>query len=67
MKLTTVSKKFAPLCVALSVSLALGGCGEKSMDEHLEAARGYTQQQDTEAAIIEYKNGCNILCYHIVL
>lgn len=56
MKLTTVSKKFAPLCVALSVSLALGGCGEKSMDEHLEAARGYTQQQDTEAAIIEYKN-----------
>ena len=56
MKLTTVSKKFAPLCVALGVSLALSGCGEKSMEEHLEAARGYSQQQDTEAAIIEYKN-----------
>lgn len=61
MKLSTVSKSvFAPLCVALSVSLALGGCSGKSMDEHLDSARSYAQQQDTEAAIIEYKNAIRL-------
>jgi len=57
MKLITAGKKIImPMCIALAVSGALSGCSEKSMDEHLTMARDYTQRQDTQAAVIEYKN-----------
>ncbi|WP_137165790.1 XrtA/PEP-CTERM system TPR-repeat protein PrsT [Salinimonas lutimaris] len=57
MKLITASKKILmPMCLALAVSTALTGCGEKSTEEHLSAAQGYLQQNNADAAIIEYKN-----------
>ena len=57
MKLITASKKILmSMCLALAVSTALTGCGEKSTEEHLSAAQGYLQQNNVDAAIIEYKN-----------
>lgn len=41
----------------LAVGLvALTGCGQKSSDEHLVAARQFVQQQKLESAVVELKN-----------
>ena len=40
----------------LLLSSLLAGCGDKSIDAHLEDARAYAQSQNNAAAIVEYKN-----------
>lgn len=44
----------------LLLSSLLAGCGEKSMEAHLEDARAYTQEQRYDAAIVEYKNAIQL-------
>ena len=51
--------KRATVAVLLSSSL-LAGCGEKSMEAHLEDARAYVQKQRIDAAIVEYKNAIQL-------
>ena len=41
---------------ALLLSSLITGCSEKSMESHLEEARGYVAAQQLDAAIVEYKN-----------
>ena len=44
----------------LLLSSLLAGCGEKSMEAHLEDARAYVQKQRVDAAIVEYKNAIQL-------
>lgn len=44
------------LAVSACLSMSLSGCGKKSTEEHLDAARQFVAANDSEAAIIEFKN-----------
>ncbi|MDO6565759.1 PEP-CTERM system TPR-repeat protein PrsT [Alteromonas sp. 1_MG-2023] len=44
----------------LLLSTLLTGCGDKSIDAHLEDARAYVQNDNSAAAIVEYKNAIQL-------
>lgn len=52
--------KRASVAAMLLSSLILTGCGEKSMEAHLEDARAYVQKQRVDAAIVEYKSAIQL-------
>jgi putative PEP-CTERM system TPR-repeat lipoprotein len=48
------------VAIAMASTLALSGCGEKTSEEHILAARQYVQADDKQAAIVEYKNAIQL-------
>lgn len=49
-------KLLVSLAVSVCLSMSLSGCGKKSTEEHMDAARQFVAANDRDAAIIEYKN-----------
>ncbi len=47
---------FSKTLLSLAVCLSLTACGEKSFDEHMQAAKQANEKSDTRAASIELKN-----------
>ena len=52
----TGKRIIVPLAIAACLSAGLTGCGKKSTEEHLEAAKQFANANNSDAAIIEFKN-----------
>ncbi|WP_218311635.1 XrtA/PEP-CTERM system TPR-repeat protein PrsT [Alteromonas antoniana] len=46
--------------LAACVITGLTGCSEKTVEEHLQAAKAHIDAEDTQAAVIEYKNAIQL-------
>lgn len=51
---------FKSAAVALVVCASIAGCSQKSVDDHLLAARQYIDANNQNAAILEYKNAIQL-------
>ena len=49
--------------LAIAISSALIGCGDKSPEQHIESAQQYIQLKDDAAAVIELKSAMRKLEY----
>lgn len=57
-KKTASSRK--RLACAVAVALMLGGCSQKTSEEHLASAQAFIQANDQQAAVVELKNAIQL-------
>lgn len=55
-----MSRSVKSITLAACVLAGLSGCSEKSVEEHLQAAKAHVEAEDTQAAVIEYKNAIQL-------